>query len=53
VLCYHIYNRNQFEDYLFSNTKLDTPSSTCHEFGMIYEENGEVFFALNLQVRFK
>lgn len=53
VLCYHIYNRNQFEDYLFSNTKLDTPSSTRHEFGTIYEENGEFFFALNLQVRFK
>ena len=23
VLCYHIYNRNEFEDYLFANTKLD------------------------------
>jgi len=28
VLCYHIYNRNQFEDYLFANTKLETASST-------------------------
>ncbi|MBR6870018.1 MAG: HpaII family restriction endonuclease [Candidatus Methanomethylophilaceae archaeon] len=28
VLCYHIYNRNDFEDYLFKNTRLDTPSTT-------------------------
>jgi hypothetical protein len=53
VLCYHIYNRNQFEDYLFANTKLETASSTRHEFGKIYEENGELFFKLNLQIRFK
>ena len=53
VLCYHIYNRNQFEDYLFLNTKLDTPSSTRHEFGTVYKKNEEFFFALNLQVRFK
>lgn len=53
VLCYHIYNRNQFEDYLFQNTKLDTASSTRHEFGKIYEENGQLYFNLNLQIRFK
>lgn len=52
VLCYHIYNRNEFEDYLFSNTKLDTASSTRHEFGKIYEENGKLYFKLNLQIRF-
>lgn len=53
VLCYHIYNRNQFEDYLFANTKLETASSTRHEFGIIYEENGQFYFKLNLQIRFK
>jgi adenine/guanine phosphoribosyltransferase-like PRPP-binding protein len=53
VLCYHIYNRNQFEDYLFQNTKLETASSTRHEFGKIYIENGKVYFKLNLQIRFK
>lgn len=25
VLCYHLYNRNDFEDYLVQHTKLDTP----------------------------
>jgi type II restriction enzyme len=53
VLCYHIYNRNEFEDYLFINTKLETASSERHEFGKIYEENGQLYFKLNLQIRFK
>lgn len=52
VLCYHIYNRNEFEDYLLNNTKLDTASSSRHEFGKIYEENGLLYFKLNLQIRF-
>jgi HpaII restriction endonuclease len=53
VLCYHIYNRNQFEDYLFENTKLETASSTRHEFGKIYKDKGIFYFKLNLQIRFK
>lgn len=35
VLCYHIYNRNEFEDYLLENTKFDTPSTTKSDFGKI------------------
>lgn len=52
VLCYHIYNRNEFEDYLFANTKFETASSTRHDFGKIYEENNINYFKLNLQIRF-
>jgi hypothetical protein len=52
ILCYHIYNRNEFEDYLFNNTKLDTASSSRHDFGTVYKENGELYFKLNLQIRF-
>lgn len=52
ILCYHIYNRNEFENYLLNNTKLDTASSSRHEFGEIYEVNGELYFNLNLQIRF-
>lgn len=52
ILSYHIYNRNDFEDYLFNNTKLETPSSSRHGFGVVYEEDGEQFFKLNLQIRF-
>jgi HpaII restriction endonuclease len=52
VLCYHIYNRNEFEEYLFSNTKFETSSSSRHEYGSIYMENNKLFFKLNLQIRF-
>lgn len=52
VLCYHIYNRNEFEDYLLNNTKLDTASSSRHEFGSIYKDNGGLYINLNLQIRF-
>jgi hypothetical protein len=52
ILCYHIYNRNEFEDYLFNNTKLDTASSSRHDFGTVYKENEELYFKLNLQIRF-
>lgn len=52
LVCYHIYNRNEFQEYLFKNTKLETPSSTRHGFGVIYQENNKQYFKLNLQVRF-
>lgn len=52
VLCYHIYNRNEFEDYLLNNTKLETASSTRHDFGTVYKEDNQQFFKLNLQIRF-
>ena len=52
VVCYHLYNRDQFQEYLFENTKLDTPSSSRHKFGTVYEENGEQYIKLNLQIRF-
>lgn len=52
ILCYHIYNRNEFENYLVNNTKLETASSNRHNFGLLYEEKNKLFFKLNLQIRF-
>lgn len=52
LVCYHLYNEDAFKDYLFENTKLDTPSTRRHKFGYIYEENGDKFINLNLQIRF-
>ena len=53
ILCYHVYNRNEFESYLLKNTKLDSPSTTKHKYGVIYrDENQKLFFRLNLQIRF-
>ena len=53
VLAYHIYNRNYFEEYLLSNTKYETASTSRYDFGEVYGENGEDFIKLNLQVRFR
>jgi type II restriction enzyme len=52
ILCYHIYNRNEFEDYLLNNTKLETASSNRHDFGKVYKEDSQQLFKLNLQIRF-
>lgn len=52
VLCYHLFNRNEFEIYLINNTKFETASTSRHEFGSIYKENGKYYVKLNLQVRF-
>lgn len=52
VLCYHLFNRNEFETYLINNTKFETASTSRHEFGSIYKENGKYYIKLNLQVRF-
>ncbi len=52
VLCYHIYNKNDFEDYLLSNTKLDTPSTSRYDFGYVYKDGDNHFIKLNLQIRF-
>ena len=52
VLCYYLYNLDDFQEYLLNNTKLDTPSTTRYGIGKIIEENGRFFIKLNLQVRF-
>ncbi|MCM1308367.1 MAG: HpaII family restriction endonuclease [Butyrivibrio sp.] len=52
VVCYHIYNRNSFKNYIFAATRFDTPSQSKHGFGKIYEENGEQWLKLNVQIRF-
>lgn len=53
VICYHFFNRNDLEDYLFNNTRFDTPSTGRHEFGELYKEDDSYFIKLNLLVRFK
>lgn len=51
VICYHFYYLNKFENYLFSNTKFETPSTTRHGFGTIFYDE-EYIMKLNLQIRF-
>lgn len=52
ILPHHILKKDVFENYLLNNTKFETPSSTRHGFGIVYEENSAQFIKLNLQIRF-
>ncbi len=54
ILCYHFYDRNRFEDFLFSNAYLERASTTRHEYASIIKEyDGTLSFKLNFQVRLK
>ena len=52
LVCYHLYNDDEFKDYLFDNTKFDTPSTSRHDYCYIYEEDGQRYLDLNYQIRF-
>jgi type II restriction enzyme len=53
LACYHVYDRDKFRKFLFMNTKFETPSTTRHKFGQIYEREGKKYIKLSLQIRFK
>lgn len=68
IVCFHIYDFNLFRDYLVNNTIFEQPSTgedgenPGHErkeskkkyyYGWLYEENEELLFKINLQIRFK
>lgn len=52
LLCYHFYFTKNFEDYLYNNTKLETPDDRLG-YGQIYFENDIPKIKLNLQIRFR
>lgn len=52
LVSFHLYNRDEFETYLFEHTRLDTASSTRHQFGQFYPHLSGWQIALNLQIRF-
>jgi hypothetical protein len=53
LVCYNIYFDDDFQAYLYANTRFDTPSTSKYDFGKLYEQGGKIYFKLNLQVRFK
>ena len=52
-VCFHIYNRNEFEEYLLEMTKLDSPSSSRHKYSFVEKDEEGYYVKLNLQIRFK
>lgn len=54
ILCYHFYDKNRFEDFLFKNAYLERAKTHKHGYASLYrDEDGKVYFKLNLQVRLK
>lgn len=52
VVCYHMfYSKDALDEYLYENTKLETGSTSKHDFGDIYTDGGKYCFKLNLQIR--
>ena len=52
VLCYHLYNRNDFEDYLLKNTRFDRGGAGRHGYAVVEKVDGRYYIKLNLQIRF-
>ena len=53
IVCYFIYDRVGFMDYLIAHTKMERPSTSRHDYAKIFKtHNGQYMMKLNLQVRF-
>ena len=54
LLFYHVVKQDIFEDFLFFNTKLDSPHDRPQTpYGSFYKEGGDIYIDLCLQVRFR
>lgn len=52
IICYHFYFVKNFENYLFQNTKLETPDKNRYNMAEVFEEDDVQKIKLNLQIRF-
>ncbi len=53
VVCYYIYNRPDFEQYLFDYTYFERPGTDRYNYANVYKDGEQYRCMLNLQVRFK
>ncbi|WP_158512479.1 HpaII family restriction endonuclease [Moraxella nonliquefaciens] len=53
LVFYHTNKDAVLKDFFYKNTIFDTPSSSRHRFGLVYQENNQFYFKLNLQLRLK
>lgn len=51
IVFYHTNQDSVLKKYFYEHCFFDTPSSTRHRFGLLYKENNQIFFKLNLQLR--
>ena len=53
IVVYHTNKDKALKQFFYQHCVFDTPTSTRHQFGMLYVENNKLFFKLNLQLRLK
>lgn len=54
IVCHHLfYDKEALSNYLYKYTILETASTSRHDYGYLYKDNGNTYFKLNLQIRFK
>lgn len=52
VVCYHIFDRNDFRDFLFRNMRFEHPSNARQLSMSIIEDGSKYYTLLNVQIRF-
>lgn len=52
IICYHVYDKDEFQDFLMHHSKFDIPDSGRHEFGKVFKDCDRYFIKLNLQIRY-
>jgi hypothetical protein len=53
IVCHHVFERKDLKQYLYDNTFFESPSTSRHEYGFVYEQDGKLFLDLCMQIRFK
>lgn len=51
LFCLHRIDINNFKDYLYENSVLDTASTTRHQFGYLIDNKNQILLDLNLLIR--
>lgn len=51
IVCYHIFDRNDFRDFLLNNMKFDYPSNARYYSTGILEDGEKYYMSLNVQIR--
>jgi hypothetical protein len=52
IISYHIFDKEDFENYLFFNTRIETPSPSRYGLGEVFSADGTHYIRLGLQIRF-
>lgn len=53
VVCFHIFNRNAFREFLYNHMKFETPAPSRTELGIVRIEDQKYVMNLTLQIRSK